>query len=224
MRSRFNYHDFITYVIPGLLPCLIAITVVFARGHYRLFAYIQTFAGLIILLLFAYILGHLLQAIGAWFEKRIFYPHGYHPGEAFFWRKSGYLSPGEFDRLLSKYRERFGVELTQDELEDPLFRERCFNQIRWGIKDEARAEYIRALDGYYDLFRGLFVSFIICALISIPIALRIMPVPIRPGFYWKVFLVILVASIVAEYISARRTQDYLQAYTKEVINAFLGDK
>ena len=61
MRSRFNYHDFMAYIIPGLLPCLIAILIIFARGHNRLFAYVQTFGGLIVLMLFAFIVGHLLQ-------------------------------------------------------------------------------------------------------------------------------------------------------------------
>jgi len=224
MRSRFNYHDFLAYVFPGLLLCLITILAIFARGHYRLFAFIQTFAGFLLLMLFAYLVGQVLQAFGAWFEKKVFFPHGYHPGEAFFRQKSGLLHQRDFDRLIAKYKEYFGVELTAEELEDPRRREECFQQIRWGIKDDARAEYLTTLDGYYDLWRGLFISFILCALITIPIAWGILLVPIKLAFYKKIFMVIWVASIIGIYISARRTQDYMHTYTKEVVNGFLGDK
>jgi hypothetical protein len=222
MRCRFNYHDFIAYVVPGLMPLLVGVLIIFARGHYRLFFFIQTFVGLILLLIAAYVMGHFIQAVGAWAEKKIFFDHGYHPGEAYFKKGSGLLSDHDYGRLLQKYRERFGVELTDEMLTDPHKREHCFNEIRWGVKDEVRAEYIRTLDAYYDLYRGFFVSFIICVILSVPIGLGLVRVPHSASFYQKVFLfLILIGSIIAEYISARRTQDYLQAYTREVVNAFL---
>ena len=221
MRSRFNYHDFIAYVVPGLIPLLVAVLFVWARGHYRLFFFIQTFVGLILFLIVAYVMGHFLQAAAAWFEKKLFFQRGYHPGEAYFRKGSGALSEREFNKLIAKFNERFNVELTPEDLENPKVREACFYECRWGIKDDARAEYIRVLDAYYDMFRGLFVAFILCVILSVPIGVGIVQVPLSASFFWKVFLTILVVSIIAEYIAARRTQDYLQAYTKEVINGFL---
>ena len=191
MRSRFNYHDFIAYIIPGLLPCLIGIFIIFARGHFRLFAFVQTFGGFLILLLFAYLLGHMLQAAGALFERREYFPHRFDPVVAYSWNGRFILTAEEFDKLLAKYEERFGVRPTSENLENPAFRESCFNQVRWAIRDETRAEYIRTLDGYYDMFRGLFVSFLLTALMAIPIGSKLLPVPDKPSFYFKIFLVIL---------------------------------
>jgi hypothetical protein len=222
MHSRFNYHDFIAYVIPGLLPCLVGILIIFARGHYRLFFFMQTFVGLILLLLIAYLVGHFIQAFGAWVEKKVFFEHGFHPGEAYFRRESGMLPAGRFDKLLAKCREKYGFELTPEELQDPKRREACFNEIRWGIGDGARGEYIRTIDAYYDMYRGLFVSFILILLMSFWIGSGLMQVPASAAFYQKVFLYVLfVGAIIAAYISWRRAQDYLQVYTGEVANAFL---
>lgn len=221
MHSRFNYHDFLAYVLPGLMPCLVAVLFVWARGHYRLFFFVQTFVGLILLLIVSYMVGHFIQAFGAWFEKKLFFIRGYHPGEAYFRKGSGALSEREYNKLIGSFNDRFNVELTAEDLENPKVREACFYECRWGIRNDARAEYVRALDSYYDMFRGFFVSFILCVILSVPIGVGLVAVPLSASFFWKVFLVILVISVIAEYISARRTQDYLQAYTKEVINGFL---
>jgi hypothetical protein len=132
------------------------------------------------------------------------------------------LPAGRYDKLLNMCRERYGFELTSEELQDPKRREACFSEIRWGIKDESRGEYIRTLDSYYDMYRGFFVSFIIILLMSFWIGFGLVRVPMSEPFYQKIFLFLFtIGSIIAIYISWRRTQDYLHAYTREVVNAFL---
>ncbi len=166
MQPRFNFYDFVGYIIPGTLGTLFAVSFlnrVLGIGELSLDS-ISGFSGTLLFLILIYFIGHVIQALGRMVEKKEVERWGGWPSERFLRPENTRYSSEFKEHILGAAMEYFTVKAVAAEAGSERirqWRQELFGLCYSLIVQKSVAQHTEIYNGIYGLWRGLLVSFYI---------------------------------------------------------------
>lgn len=183
MQSKFNFYDFVGYLLPGIL--LITFIYWLLKGFLviDLNLELKTIGDSVILIAASYFAGHIVQAIGNTIENQQVKTWGGVFSEQFLREDNNFFSK-EFKVLFREYaKESFSLELNTEETDIEVqkkHRQEVFYLCYYLIVQENAALHTEIFNGLYGLYRGILVTNWIGCIVSLTIA-------------WKQIIILLCA-------------------------------
>ncbi len=164
MQPRFNFYDFVGYIIPGTLGTLFTVAFlnrVLGVGELSLDS-ISGFSGTLLFLILIYFVGHVIQALGRIVEQKEVERWGGWPSERFLRPEDTRYSSEFKEQLLGTAMEYFTVKpVTAEAGSERIrqWRQELFGLCYALIVQKGVAQHTETYNGIYGLWRGLLVSF-----------------------------------------------------------------
>jgi len=174
MESKFNFYDFIGYIIPGAFIFILLFWFLFAFFSFELPFKVISIGGSILFLFFSYFLGHLVQSLGNIVEKKLLEKWGGWFSEQFLRDDNNYYTC-EFKNKLKKITcELFGFSYngSSNDEEQKKRREQIFNLCYSLIVQKNVALHTEIFNGIYGLYRGILIVWDVGIIISFLITLK----------------------------------------------------
>lgn len=184
MHNKFNFYDFIGYVIPGSLGCVFLYWLIDGFFGFSLHLEVKSIGESILFLALAYFIGHLIQAYGNTIEKSAVREWGGWFSEQFLKDDNSYYTPAFKRALRESIKTVFGesAELgTNDETQRPQ-RQELFNLCYTLIVQEGAALHTEIFNGVYSLYRGMIAAINIAIVVSAVITVKHILLLILPLF------------------------------------------
>jgi len=157
MQNKFNFYDFIGYVIPGSLGCVFLYWFIEGFFGFSLHLEVQSIGESILFLGLAYFIGHLIQAYGNTIEKSAMQRWGGLFSEQFLRDDNSYYTPTFKSALHESWKSVFGESAefgSNDEIQRKR-RQELFNLCYNLIVQEGAALHTEIFNGLYSLYRGM---------------------------------------------------------------------
>ncbi len=209
MHRKFSFHEFVGITAPGIVLTL-AITQIFPDTDKMLDFKNLSLGGFGIVVIIAYVIGHLLQAVGNIFEKIWWWPFGGMPTNWVIKMKgSRFLNDEQLKMLPQKIANVLKLEI-KPSLSD--YSERNWfpisRQMYAALQQANAVERLEIFNGNYSFFRGVAIALIISVLLII----------IDSGFlYWQSLILLALFTILA----ISRMHRFATYYARELFVQFL---
>lgn len=175
MQSKFNFYDFVGYVIPGALILLLLYWFILGFFNLELLIKVTSIGESLLFLAASYFLGHLIQALGNLIEKKQVEKWGGWFSEQFLRDDNEYYTPEFKSKLKECAQEIFGLSLnssSEDEQIKKNKRQETFSLCYSLVVQEDAAIHTEIFNGIYSLYRGLLASVWVGVVVSGIISLK----------------------------------------------------
>jgi len=237
MNNKFNFYDFIGYVIPGSLGCVFLYW--FSEGFFgfSLHLEVKSIGESILFLGLAYFIGHLIQTYGNAIEKSAVRGWGGWFSEQFLRDDNSYYTPVFKSALRESMKTVFGesAELGTNDETQRTRRQELFNLCYTLIVQEGAALHTEIFNGVYSLYRGMIaatnIGIIVSAVITAKhILLLLLPlltisVPSSPFWFFSDFhlgvgIGAFISSILIRRPMKERFKRFAQHFANSVYRSF----
>lgn len=186
MSDKFNAYEYVGVIAPGSV-IVFGATLIYPDLKELLSAEGVTIGGLGIFIILAYIVGHLLQGLGNFFEKIFWFFFGGMPSQWVLKPKQRLLAPVQVAKLFEAVRKLYPeFDSASISEKDWFFLTR---EIYSRVKADNHSDRIDSFNQTYGLLRGISVALIMAA------ALSAFLYPLK----WKAYTLIGVAAAMAIY-------------------------
>lgn len=237
MHNRFNFYDFIGYVIPGSLACVLFYWLIEGFFAFSLHLEVNSMGESILFLGLTYFIGHLIQAYGNTIEKNSVSEWGGWFSEQFLRDDNSYYTPSFKSELRDAMKSVFGqsVELGTNEETQKARRQELFNLCYTLIMQERATLHTEIFNGVYSLYRGMIaatnIAIIVSAVITVKqillilLALSRISVPSSPFWFFSDFHLgigvgALISSILIRLPMKERFKRFAQHFANSVYRSF----
>lgn len=198
MKKDLSNYEFVALIIPSVILLFSINYILTSQGNESLFDF-SKISESIIFLCFSYALGHIIQGIGNYFEKSVWYYYGGMPTKWLF-------KPNKFQKRLlddntcGKIKARINIDYDRID-EEADYGLLIYNK----LFQKKLTERIDIFNGNYSLLRGLSVTFIILSMY------------LFVNCNYKLGLVCLVCF----FISLKRMIRFGEYYAKEIYRTYM---
>jgi hypothetical protein len=172
MQNKFNFYDFIGYIIPGSLACVFLYWLLAGFAGFTITIELKSIGESILYLGLAYFLGHLVQAYGNSIEARAVKKWGGWFSEQFLRDDNSYFTPNFKSALRDAMTNVFGESANLGNIDQKARRQELFNLCYSLIVQEGAALHTEIFNGVYSLYRGMLAATNIGILVSLLISAK----------------------------------------------------
>lgn len=234
MEAKFNFYDFVGYIIPGAIFVLVLYW--FFIGFFGINIKLENidFFSTIIFLSVSYFFGHLLQGIGSFYtnknkttEEGIIRTKKYSCD--FLKDDNDFYTPELKKEIKKRIYEVFNIDLEKENVDDKRIKE-AFNLCYSLIIQENIAIHTEIFNGFYSFFRGLKITTIFGSVVNLAICieqlllssgkLNFFPVTFRND-YLIVGTILLIIFVISYRISKFRCDDFSKHFANSIYRSFL---
>lgn len=182
MQNKFNFYDFIGYVIPGSLACILLYWLLVGFFVLPISIEVKSLGESILFLGLAYFLGHLVQAYGNTIEAQAVKNWGGWFSEQFLRDDNSYFTPAFKSALRDAIKQVFGESADFGGNDQKARRQELFNLCYSLIVQEGAALHTEIFNSVYSLYRGMLAATHIGVLVSVLITAKHMILLLLPFF------------------------------------------
>lgn len=186
MQNKFNFYDFIGYVIPGSLACVFLYWLFVGFFAVLVSVDLKSFGESILFLGLAYFLGHLVQAYGNRIEAKAVKNWGGWFSEQFLRDDNLYFTPAFKSSLRDAINKVFGDQTDFGSSDQKARRQELFNLCYSLIVQESAALHTEIFNGVYSLYRGMLAATNIGIFVSTLITVKQLILLLLPSFNFGV--------------------------------------
>lgn len=235
MESKFNFYDFVGYIIPGAIFVLILYWFLYGFFGFTIqFDTIELFSTVVFLSI-SYFVGHLLQGIGSYFtngkkgnKEGLFRTKKYSCD--FLKDDNDFYSLEQKKEIKKKIKEVFNIDLESENVDEKRIKEAfylCYSL----IVQEKIAAHTEIFNGFYSFFRGLKLTTFFGAIVNLLILLEqvilckckiasVLPIKYQINLLIISF-VLLVFFVISYLVSRYRCDDFSKHFANSVYRSFL---
>lgn len=184
MHNKFNFYDFIGYVIPGSLGCVFLYWLI--NGFFGFYFYLEfkSIGESILFLALAYLIGHLIQTYGNLIEKSAVREWGGWFSEQFLRDDNSYYTTAFKSALRESIKTVFheSAELGTNDETQRQRRQELFNLCYALIVQEGVALHTEIFNSVYSLYRGLIAATNVAIVVSAVITVKYILLLLLPFF------------------------------------------
>ncbi|MBI3766498.1 MAG: hypothetical protein HY277_08365 [Ignavibacteriales bacterium] len=184
MQNKFNFYDFVGYIIPGLLACTFLYWLVIGFFSLPLVVEVKSVGESILYLGLAYFFGHIVQVYGNSVEKKAVKKWGGWFSEQFMRDNNTYFTPSFRSELRSSMKTVFGepTNVGGDDQKQADRRQELFNLCYSLIVQEKAASHTEIFNGIYSLCRGMLAATDLGVITSVVIIAKYAIILLLPCF------------------------------------------
>ncbi len=174
MQNKFNFYDFVGYVIPGSLACVFILWLFAGLFAFTIPIEVKSVGESILFLGLAYFVGHLVQAYGNSIETKSVNKWGGWFSEQFLRDENSYYTPIFKSALRDAMKSVFGetAEFGGNDESHKARRQELFNLCYTLIVQEGAALHTEIFNGVYSLYRGMLAATNIGIVVSLSIIIK----------------------------------------------------
>jgi hypothetical protein len=174
MQNKFNFYDFIGYVIPGMLACIFLYWLLVGILSLPIEVELKSLGESILFLGLAYFFGHLVQAYGNSIETEAVKKWGGWFSDQLMRDDNSYFTPSFKTDLRSAMKKVFGdpTDVGGDDQNQKARRQELFNLCYSLIVQEGAALHTEIFNGVYSLYRGMLAATNIGIITSVIIIIK----------------------------------------------------
>ncbi|MCK4231567.1 hypothetical protein KAX21_01330 [candidate division WOR-3 bacterium] len=195
MQDKFNFHDFVAYIIPGGLALIVVYWFLVSFVGLSLPIQVKSLGESILFLAGSYFFGHLVQVLGTVIEKRQRKKWGGNPSELMLRKDYRYYSVEFLIKLKKAVKDTFAMTFETDSVNEDSNRQRneTFKLCYALTITQNVCRHTEIFNGIYSLCRGIIatacISIVMIGAIGIKqLLLLILPcinVALPQGKFWE---------------------------------------